>query len=87
MGNQRSREWAKTKEVEAQQVLRDVIERRHPDLLRLLIDRARVLTTDERFSIQSALCDELTANGLEKSGEPTGYGLIIEDLIDLVGTL
>jgi len=87
MGNQRSREWAKTREAEAQQVLRDVIERRHPDLLRLLIDRARVLTTDERLLIQSVLCDELTSNGLEKSGEPTGYGLIIEDLIDLVGTL
>ena len=87
MGNRRSREWGRTREVEVRQVLRDVVERRSPDLLPLLIDTTRKLTIDEQAVIQSALCDELTADGLEKTGEPTAYGLIIEDLIDLVVTL
>ena len=87
MGNRQSRDWSKAKKVEARQVLLEIIERRCPDLLPLIANRTRILTDEERMTIQSALAEELTANGLESTSEPTPYGLQIDDLIDFVGTL
>ena len=87
MKDHRSREWVKGRSAEVRRVMREIVEHRCPDHSLLLTETTRKLTIDERDAIISALADELMAKGLEQTDEPTAYGLIIEDAIDLVGTM
>ncbi|HLA18921.1 MAG TPA: hypothetical protein VJ253_06315 [Dehalococcoidia bacterium] len=69
-------------------LLRDVIERRNPELSGLL-DRLGVvrLTTEEREALRYALADELCESGLGPDDEHNEFGLELDDLIGALGRM
>lgn len=69
-------------------LLRDVIERRNPELRRLLDSLGVVrLTTEEREALRGALADELCERGLGPDDEHNEFGLGLDDLIGALGQM
>lgn len=67
-------------------LLRETVGRRRPDCLPFL-DRLGIEPLQEsvREEIREAIVAELSATGLDEHDEPTGRGLRLERLIDVVG--
>lgn len=73
---------------ERMQFLRQVVEKREPELLPLVGLLGFVpLTTEQREQLRDIIGDELCETGLQEDSEPNGRGLQLEDLIDTVGHL
>ena len=67
---------------EEAELLREVVWRREPSLLRLLEVIGRTpLTTVQREALREILADELCETGLRADDEPNERGLKIDDLI------
>lgn len=65
-----------------EELLMEVLEKRRPDLLRLLPPyRESYLTDLERDEIIDAVTDEFTATGLRSDDEPNERGIRLDDLI------
>jgi len=63
----------------------EIVKRRNPEMLSFPFFSTRFgLTEDQREEIREVLADELVEYGLKKNSEPTEYGLLIENLIDLL---
>ena len=68
-------------------LLRDIIERRRPSLANVVASLGQVpLSEDQREELRLALADELTERGLQLDGEPSSYGLSVDDLIGRLTT-
>ncbi len=69
--------------VPAMQLLRQIVSKHEPDLLRLVGSIGSVpLTTEERESLREIVARELVETGLGPNDEPNDRGLLLEDLID-----
>jgi len=69
-------------------LLRGIVERRKPELLQTVDSMGGGPVGDaSREDLLDVLVEELTDAGLDSSDEPTGYGLVVEDLIDWVRTV
>jgi len=67
-------------------ILKDVVAKRHPEWLRILqADNPPAFDSQQRFALQQACGDEICEAGLTKDDEPNEYGLLLEELIDLLG--
>jgi hypothetical protein len=67
-------------------LLRQVVERRHADLLELVdVLDTRPLTDDEREELRGVIADELVEDELDAQDEPTPRGLLLEEVIDWLG--
>jgi len=65
----------------------EIIQRRRPELVAAAARAGSgVLLTPERELLGEVLIEELTARGLDAADEPTGYGLVVEDLLDWLRT-
>ncbi len=70
------------------QLLYEVIEKLRPDLIHILdVLGTRVLTTDERDELRSAIVDELVITGMDSEDDVNRRGELLEDLIDRLGNL
>lgn len=66
--------------------LREIIQRRNPDLLSIPFFAPRpLLTEEEREAIRETLADELTEVGLRSDSEPNEYGVFIDEIIGKLG--
>jgi hypothetical protein len=64
-------------------LLKEVIDRRQPELLYILPQLGEIpLTLEQRENLREALATELCETGLDESDEPNSRGREIEDLID-----
>lgn len=68
-------------------LIRGIVAERRPDLVKL-VDALPVdgLSDDLREVLRGIIADELVDKGLSEDDEPTPYGLVLEDLIDWLGT-
>ena len=67
---------------EMEDLLTEVIEKRRPDMLRLIPPYREIDLTDfERDEIIDAVADEFTATGLKADDEPNARGIRLDDLI------
>ena len=65
-------------------LLREVIEKRSPELLPLLRGTAEVvIREDQKRDLQELIGDELSETGLRDDHEPNERGLALEQLIDI----
>lgn len=65
-----------------EELLTEVIEKRRPDLLKLMPPYREIdLTEDERDEIIDAVTDEFTSTGLKEDDEPNERGIRLDDLI------
>jgi len=65
-------------------LLREVLEKRAPELLHILRERSQVvLREDQKREIQELIGDEFAETGLREDHEPNARGLDLEKLIDL----
>lgn len=65
-----------------EELLTEVLERRRPDLLKLIPPYREMDLTDlQRDEIIDAVTDEFTATGLKEDGEPNHRGIRLDDLI------
>lgn len=73
---------------ERMQFLRQVVEKREPELLPLVGLLGVVpLTTEQREQLRDIISDELCETGLQEDSEPNRRGSQLEDLIDMLGHL
>ena len=65
-------------------LLREVLEKRAPELLYVLrAGSTVVIREDQRREIQEVLGDEFAETGLREDHEPNSRGLALENLIDV----
>ena len=68
------------------ELLREVITRRAPALVGLLVRVGdEPLSQDERNALREAVTDEFAEHGLQADHEPNAYGLRMEELVDWLG--
>lgn len=73
---------------EQQQILREVLLNRSPDLLNLLNSSENIrLSESQRDELRQIVTDEFCATGLREDDEPNARGIILEDIIDSLGHL
>ena len=69
-------------------LLQTVLRRQRRDLLPVLLQiEHSTLNADTKEELRRAIASELTASGLDRTFEPTAYGLQLEALIDKLSTL
>jgi len=67
---------------EMKELLTEVLEKRRPDLLKLIPPYGEIdLTEFERDEIIDAVTDEFTSTGLKEDDEPNQRGILLDDLI------
>jgi hypothetical protein len=67
---------------EMEELLREVLEKRRPDLLKLIPPYREIDLTDfELDEVIDAVTDEFTATGLKEDDEPNQRGIRLDDLI------
>jgi len=66
-----------------------IVQRRRPELLAVAerVNSSTPPDNHERDALGEVLLEELTAQGLDASDEPTGYGLVVEELLDWLRTV
>lgn len=64
-------------------LLKEVLEKRDPELLRMFRDSSLLIRADQRRAVQDWLADELVESGLGGDGEPTERGRHLDELIDV----
>jgi hypothetical protein len=65
-----------------------LVEKRRPELVPRLAELERhTLSADEREVLRELVADELTEVGLRDNDEPTGYGLVLESIINWLGKI
>lgn len=67
-------------------LLREVLERRAPDLVATLLPKAEAstLARDERSQLCEVVGAEFAETGLDADSEPTPRGLKLEELLDVI---
>jgi hypothetical protein len=77
---------AKPLKAEQLSLLREVLERRAPDLLAALLPKAEAntLDLDERLRLCELIGAEFAETGLDVDSEPLPRGLKLEELLDVI---
>jgi hypothetical protein len=80
------RETAKPLEVGQASLLREVLEKRAPDVLARLLPKAQAntLDRDERLRLCELIGAEFAETGLDADSEPLPRGLKLEELLDVI---
>lgn len=79
----REKRKPKTEEIE---LLLEAVERNAPELIPLVKQLgAFPLSKEQRENIREAVADELVKTGLNKDSEPNERGLLLDDIIGLLG--
>lgn len=83
----RSRLPLRGEDAQKQRLVRQIAASRQPELLGL-VDSIGVnrLTEDERESLRELVASELVDTGLSEDDDVTPHGLVLEGLIDWLGT-
>lgn len=67
-------------------ILKEVLSKHHPEWLYIIRDEVPLaFTSEQRFALQQACGDELSATGLMEDDEPNERGYRLEELIDWLG--
>jgi hypothetical protein len=80
------RDVAKPLKADQVSLLREVLERRAPDLLATLLPKAEAnaLSRSERLQVCELIGAEFAETGLDAESEPLPRGLKLEELLDLI---
>jgi hypothetical protein len=80
------RDGAKPLKADQVSLLREVLERRAPDLLATLLPKAAANTLDrgERLRVCELISAEFAETGLDADSEPLPRGLKLEELLDVI---
>lgn len=74
--------------VESQDLLKKCIDKHNPSLSwTLQKERENELTVEEYNDLREIVCDELISNGFNEDGSINKYGIVLEALIDEIGSL